>query len=792
MEITQLGEPWASTSFVRFAFVQWAFGDERQPHARARHPSRELTKIAQARVPEFDPAISRLVQVNYIKRPHWVAHPDRDVLGNIPTIGYVSGTHDTLAVPDNLSHTARWAKAQGHGNIIANHPDAESAVHSIGSGGRLREHMLAAVVHLLRANPIPNVVSFADHSLNITDKLRGMIERHREHIGNNLSQHDRYWSEVQNYLSGMSDWALWCLNRPGILHAKTVKLGKEERTEAPATMRWQIFARVAHAIEDAYYEALTNEDPPRVKLLTAAVGSHKSTEMRAAAVRYVAENPKKTVVILMPRHKLGDEQIELLQREHPEENYSAAIWRGRHAWNPHVGNGQEQKMCQRSEDVEAVEKALLDVESTLCKRGRGEKAVKCPFYDTCAYQQQKQIKADIWFAAHECAVHEMPKAFGDVGWIVIDESPLDAFMFGLDIDDEVTLELDTLRTLLPIDPMIFGGQYPELTYGRLMEAREELYHALDKLQVPINFHQGIAVSWESLKPFIHTALGGAIPWKSLEPITDIVLAGTNNSILVQDGERRPEEARALTWRCKVDPKIRPDTPKEQLKAKLQEATVNATIKKEVTLWELIEAVENNKIHARDIPAERLKAMLQDAAVDGTIAKEVPIWDLIDIPIHRGVSYGRIQVHRGAEGRIIRMVGMRPLAKGWGVPTLICDATGDAELLKAIWPQLKALRDLGQLPRPKSVRITQCVDRTISKWAVAVEGKHQLERKTEGARRLYAAVLMRALEYGGANVGVITYKSTRDWIERNYRVGSSSCIGATSPARICCRMCGPCS
>ena len=39
----------------------------------------------------------------------------------------------------------------------------------------------------------------------------------------------------------------------------------------------------------------------------------------------------------------------------------------------------------------------------------------------------------------------MPKAFGDVGWVIFDESPLDAFMFGVDINDQVTLELDTLK-----------------------------------------------------------------------------------------------------------------------------------------------------------------------------------------------------------------------------------------------------------------------------------------------------------------------------------------------------------
>ena len=61
----------------------------------------------------------------------------------------------------------------------------------------------------------------------------------------------------------------------------------------------------------------------------------------------------------------------------------------------------------------------------------------------CGYQRQKQIKANIWFAAHECMVHEMPKAFGDVGWVIIDESPLDAFMFGVDINDQVDARRST-------------------------------------------------------------------------------------------------------------------------------------------------------------------------------------------------------------------------------------------------------------------------------------------------------------------------------------------------------------
>ena len=39
----------------------------------------------------------------------------------------------------------------------------------------------------------------------------------------------------------------------------------------------------------------------------------------------------------------------------------------------------------------------------------------------------------------------MPKAFGKVGWVIFDESPLDAFMFGVDDNDEMVLALDDLR-----------------------------------------------------------------------------------------------------------------------------------------------------------------------------------------------------------------------------------------------------------------------------------------------------------------------------------------------------------
>jgi len=742
--VAQLGEPWISASYVWFLsatcglevveyeldgkkYKRWtgklidgklrvrlAFLTDR---ALNQSEKTALTNIAQARVPKFDHSICRTVQPNYIQRPLWVENPHRDVLGDIATIGWVEGAHDRLAVPDNLTHTARWAKAQGHGSVIADHPNAESAVRGIGGDGRLREHMLAAIVHLLRANPIPDVVSFIDHSVAIANKLGDMIEQYRETIDNNLLKHGRRWGEVYYYLSRISDFALWCLNRPRSLYVKTIKLTKEKRAEKTSEPREVILARVERIIRATRVEASASQffrEQPLVKLLVAPAGSGKSTQIRANAVRYVTERPNKTVVILVPRHKLGDEQIKMLREEHPDANFNAAVWRGRYADNPNNPDpehpGKFVSMCQRGDEAEEVEKAVLDVEHTLCERGRGEKAIKCPFYDDrCAYQQQKRVKANIWFAAHECAVHEMPKAFGDVGWVIFDESPLDAFMFGVDGNDQVTFELGRLRT-----PLAELGARYDGDEGRLMGMREALCGALERLWVPIGSHQGVATPRESLEPFISTA----------------------------------REMWALTWRAKVTPDIRPDMLEKQVKAKLKEAVVNGIIKTEATLWKLIQAA------------------------------------------HKHELYGRIQIYRVKDGRLdrmhVRMVGLHTLAdglpKGWDVPTLICDATGDAELLKAIWPQLAEAEPHGweQLPRPANVRVFQCVDRAISKWAVAVEGKdpeetksarRELERRTEGARQLYAAVLMKALEYDGADVGVITYKSTRTWIEENCFVPS---------------------
>jgi hypothetical protein len=68
---------------------------------------------------------------------------------------------------------------------------------------------------------------------------------------------------------------------------------------------------------------------------------------------------------------------------------------------------------------------------------------------------------------------------------------------------------------------------------------------------------------------------------------------------------------------------------------------------------------------------------------------------------------------------------------------------------------------------------------MSKDAIAIlsgkaktdKGKERREKKERSASRVYAAILKHALAYGGDDVGAIVYQSTKNWIEKNYRVPS---------------------
>jgi hypothetical protein len=534
-----------------------------------------------------------------------------------------------------------------------------------------------------------------------------MIEENAEAVSASLQAGKRDWASVSAYLpQNMTDWAKWVIeHRP--TSRKLIKRLFMPRDAAPLTDKQSITDRVRRSISEADHG---------VTLVIAPTGSWKSTEMRRAAVDYVQANPRKSVVMLVPRHDLGAEQIKAFAREHPDAGLSIAIWRGRHREDPETPDpdhpGKLMNMCWRSEEAKELQDALIDVNRHLCKNR--DAAVYCPFFKLCGYQRQKQQRAHIWLGAHELLAHEMPSTFGDVGRVMIDESPLDALLFGVDASDEVTLELDSLKT--PPRHMEAADS------NTLMRARLALYQALDGITPPDNAHQGAPATREVLyRCLAHDKHTHAPPplTANMDQLAQLLAWLTANDL--RPAEFHPGAMQRLEWRDKIIPKITPDMPIKLIRQRLKQAAGNAGIKKRATLW-----------------------------------------------LELGAP-GRVQVRQNGKGRTIHVMGLRTIAKGWqDSPILICDATGDATLLRHIWLELRCeVEEWQQLPRPDSVKIYQCVDKALAKSMIAIEGEGVARQvREDAARRMYAAVLDKAIQYGGASVGLITYKSTAAWIKAN--------------------------
>jgi hypothetical protein len=117
----------------------------------------------------------------------------------------------------------------------------------------------------------------------------------------------------------------------------------------------------------------------------------------------------------VPTHRLG----EALAEQFRAHGISAAQWRGREA---HVSGESGPTMC---EDLAAVKIAgdMGAVIETSCCRGKDPagRKVTCKFYDSCAYQAQKNQAPDVWLFAHHMLFQES-KTLKGLSAIFIDES----------------------------------------------------------------------------------------------------------------------------------------------------------------------------------------------------------------------------------------------------------------------------------------------------------------------------------------------------------------------------------
>ena len=144
--------------------------------------------------------------------------------------------------------------------------------------------------------------------------------------------------------------------------------------------------------------------------------------------------------------------------------------------------------------------------SHLCQRGRGGDKIKCAFFDVCGVQRQKATRADIWIGAHELIAHELPKAFGDVGRVFVDEDPTDAFLFGTS-DTPGDMVAFEVRELKKTPRHMKVG----MNRDRLMDGRRALFDVLAPIVPPENEYLGAPVTREVL---------GDLLSEYLEPVVD--------------------------------------------------------------------------------------------------------------------------------------------------------------------------------------------------------------------------------------------------------------------------------
>jgi hypothetical protein len=102
----------------------------------------------------------------------------------------------------------------------------------------------------------------------------------------------------------------------------------------------------------------------------------------------------------------------------------------------------------------------------LCKRGAA-RSRSGEFFERCGVQRQARTVANIWLGARN-SVHEKQKAFGDVGRIYIDESPLGAMTFGL---EEPPTKSRSMRTVLALDALLTRPSKNFTGRNSLMDAR---------------------------------------------------------------------------------------------------------------------------------------------------------------------------------------------------------------------------------------------------------------------------------------------------------------------------------
>jgi putative DNA primase/helicase len=304
------------------------------------------------------------------------------------------------------------------------------------------------------------------------------------------------------------------------------------------------------------------DQPPLVHAVRVDVGlgkSHAARQLAAetlAAIRQAGD--KRTIVIAVPTHKLGDDQAELFEALPAARaaGLKARVFRGRDALDPNYPDEKPPvSMCQEPDRVADAKAALADVETACCRQRKATLPdgttgdIICPSYEICGTQRQKKRRADLWFVPHQLLFGEKPAAIGDPAFVIVDES---IWAAGLERVEGRPWHL-TLDSLADNNPV-----FPDS--GRLHHFESDHLRAL--------------------RATLHDVLRD----QPDGPLMRDALAGT---VLTADA---CAEAVRLEWSTKLDAAMHPGMSRRERKDRREAVQANRLIPSRVALWQAAQAL----------------------------------------------------------------------------------------------------------------------------------------------------------------------------------------------------------
>ena len=254
---------------------------------------------------------------------------------------------------------------------------------------------------------------------------------------------------------------------------------------------------------------------------------------------------KSTIVIAIPEHALGDQQVARLAGMPGGNRVTSAVWRSRKAKNA------ETPMCLDLDAVADAEEAFADVQTAVCRKTLpGGEVRECHHYNECLFQKQREQKPDVWFVPHELLFMRKPEAIEKPAIVIVDES---AWQDGILGSEKLLLEtLVTESTAIPGDTI--GPE--ELKFNR-----ELLFDALLEIA----------------------------PGQSDDPKT---IRAANRSIVRQLISQPSTAATSysLEWARKKEADIWPGMPARQRKEAVAAVTHNKVVAKLGRLWKAVGAL----------------------------------------------------------------------------------------------------------------------------------------------------------------------------------------------------------